>query len=397
MQTTLALVAFASVALAQGVTESISPDTPAPAGCAASYSGDFEITAVNSTVVKRDISKRTCGAEGSLTISLADGILKDAQARTGYIASNYQFQFDGPPQAGAIYTAGFSVCGNGSLALGGSTVFYECLSGDFYNLYDRSWAAQCEPILIVALPCGASSVGGVGQITDGQPTGTAVATPVTQISDGQQQGASPIPISQIPDGQPQMPSGLISQISDGQVQNPTGVPGPISQISDGQPQAPTATPISQISDGQPQAPTGTPAPISQISDGQPQAPTATPAPISQISDGQPQAPTGTPAPISQISDGQPQAPTGAPAPITQISDGQPQAPTGAPITQISDGQPQAPTWVIPPISPAPNVTIPATSAPAATTTPLFLNGGNAMTVGSSLTAAVVGLAAMLLL
>jgi len=78
-------------------------------------------------------------------------VLTDSAGRTGYIAANYQFQFDKPPQAGAIYTAGFTVCGNGSLALGGSNVFWQCLSGNFYNLYDRKWAAQCSPVTIESL------------------------------------------------------------------------------------------------------------------------------------------------------------------------------------------------------------------------------------------------------
>lgn len=94
------------------------------------------------------ITMVACESEGTLAITLADGVLKDAQGRTGYIASNFQFQFDAPPQSGAIYTTGFSACGNGTLALGGSNVFYQCLSGDFYNLYDRSWAPQCSPITI---------------------------------------------------------------------------------------------------------------------------------------------------------------------------------------------------------------------------------------------------------
>jgi len=80
-----------------------------------------------------------CDQPGELAITIDGGILKDAKGRTGYIASNFQFQFDGPPQAGAIYTAGFSICGNQSLALGGSNIFYQCLSGSFYNLYDRKW------------------------------------------------------------------------------------------------------------------------------------------------------------------------------------------------------------------------------------------------------------------
>jgi hypothetical protein len=89
-----------------------------------------------------------CRSSSTLEISLNNGILTDSAGRTGYIASNYQFQFDKPPQAGAIFTAGFSLCANGSLALGGSNVFWQCLSGNFYNLYDRYWAAQCSPIII---------------------------------------------------------------------------------------------------------------------------------------------------------------------------------------------------------------------------------------------------------
>jgi len=289
MQTTFALAALAAVAYGQGVTETIPPKTPAPAGCAASVPGTFEITAVNSTAVKRDLTKRGT----PLILTLNNGVLLDAAARTGYIAANFQFQFDKPAQTGAIYTGGFSLCGNGSLALGGSAIWYECLSGDFYNLYDRSWAAQCEPILIVAV---SQSGAGVGQASDGQPTGTTVGPAVSQISDGQPQGATPatiFPITQISDGQPQLPTPLISQISDGQPQVPT--------------LKTTVAPISQISDGQPQAPSVTPAPISQISDGQPQAPTSTAggAVITQISDGQPQAPNTTaPAPVSTASPSQ---------------------------------------------------------------------------------------------
>ncbi|MCJ1401748.1 hypothetical protein MMC11_004965 [Xylographa trunciseda] len=92
-----------------------------------------------------------CATNGTLELTLANGILKDSHGRTGYIASNFQFQFDDPPQAGAIFTAGFSVCANGSLALGGSNVFYQCLSGSFYNLYNQNWAPQCSPVTIETL------------------------------------------------------------------------------------------------------------------------------------------------------------------------------------------------------------------------------------------------------
>ncbi|KAH7322992.1 hypothetical protein B0I35DRAFT_191797 [Stachybotrys elegans] len=333
----MGLVAAVSAA-PQAVTEPIPPSGSAPSGCASNFDGQFgfSIAALGSNAGSGQISCNS-DAEGQLLLTLDNGVLHDRQDRTGYIASNYQFQFDGPPQAGAIYTSGFSVCSNGSIALGPSTVFYQCLSGSFYNLYDRHWAAQCEPVHFVIQRCGNEQLPGgpvtttaVGQLPDGQPE--AVPTVI-----------APPPVSQIPDGQIQAPP-AVSQISDGQVQAPTGV---ASQIPDGQVQAPTAPaapPVSQISDGQIQAPTGV---ASQISDGQVQAPTAPappPAPpVSQISDGQVQAPT-TPAsppapPVSQISDGQVQAPTGV---VTQISDGQVQAPTGI-ATQISDGQVQAPT------------------------------------------------------
>lgn len=345
------------------------PQVAERADCSSSYNGNFEITVFKNS--KRDVEKRaSCSGKGALVLSLEGGVLKDAKGRTGYIASNYQFQFDGPPQAGAKQVDGFSVCADGKLALDGKTEFFQCLSGDFNNLYSKSWAAQCEPVIISAMSCGSASSSGVSQVSDGQPQApsTAGSPPVTQISDGQPQGPSTAanpPVTQISDGQPQAPTGApITQISDGQIQVPPSAPAPppVTQISDGQPQAPTGAPVTQISDGQPQAPTG--------------------KPVSQISDGQPQAPTG--APVTQISDGQPQAPTGAP--VTQISDGQPQAPTGAPVTQISDGQVQAPTSV-------------GTIVPTGTASPTFVppNAAGQVIPGTSAALFIAALGAVLYL
>jgi len=333
MHSTFALAAFAAVAYGSPVPQEFSselaPEAPAPSGCSASYTGKFQIAAVNvtSSAAKRDLETRqtSCTAPGSLTLALADGTLTDALNRIGYVASNYQFQFDAPPQAGTIYNTGFSACSNGTLALGGSSIFYQCLSGEFYNLYDRNWAPQCNAIYLQILPCGGATTpgNGVGQIPDGQVTGTSV-------------GAAPI--TQIGDGQPQASTGLatVTQIADGQVQIPTSVAAPVTQIGDGQIQAPTGNPqpITQISDGQPQAPTGTASPITQIPDGQVQAPkptttsvvtpvTSSIAVITQIGDGQPQAPkpTTTLSPVTQIGDGQVQSPagTGSPAPPVNAS------------------------------------------------------------------------------
>lgn len=279
-----AAFAGAVVALPQGVTTAIAPKEPTPQGCQTSFDGPFSISIANvTTPAKRSLEARQ---EKVLTMTLANGVLTDDEGRTGYIAANNQFQFDKPAQTGAIYTSGFSVCSNGTLAIGSSAIFYQCLSGDFYNLYDESTGNQCSPIYINVL-----KAGGVAS------------------------------------------SGAATQIGDGQLQAPTSTKA-VTQISDGQIQASTGAPVTQISDGQIQASTGG-VKVTQISDGQIQAPTSTAAKVTQISDGQIQAPT-TGAPVTQISDGQIQAPTSVGKPVTQISDGQIQAPTGG-ATRSTNG------------------------------------------------------------
>ncbi|KAI0026225.1 hypothetical protein F4780DRAFT_774420 [Xylariomycetidae sp. FL0641] len=236
MQYSLALLpALAGVALAQGVTSELTPTSAAPAGCTGSFDGKFEITVAQVTTEKRSIPEKrdACGSEGVLVLTLEDGTALDAQGRTGYIAANYQFQFDAPAQTGAIFTSGFSVCPGNILALGGSKTFYRCLSGDFYNLYDRSWAEQCEPVQIIAMPCGGDDSGSASESGDGQVVGTTVVqtTIITEISDGQPQVVTtevPIPVCQISDGQVQ---GVTTPCVSA---TPTTTFTPISQSSDGQ-------------------------------------------------------------------------------------------------------------------------------------------------------------------
>lgn len=135
---------------AQAVPEGIAPEAPPPPGCKQTVNGNFTI---GIAVFVSNKARRETVAEASvnaLQCTLKDGILRDPYGRTASIVANYQFQFDGPPQAGAIYTGGFSVCQNSSLALGGSTVWWRCMSGEFGNLYDRSIGAQCNQVRIVA-------------------------------------------------------------------------------------------------------------------------------------------------------------------------------------------------------------------------------------------------------
>ncbi|QPG73459.1 hypothetical protein FOA43_000770 [Brettanomyces nanus] len=90
-----------------------------------------------------------CYNEGDLALNLNASILTDAKGRIGSIVANQQFQFDGPPpQAGAIYAAGWSITADGYLAIGDNTEFWQCLSGTFYNLYDESIGGQCHAVLL---------------------------------------------------------------------------------------------------------------------------------------------------------------------------------------------------------------------------------------------------------
>jgi hypothetical protein len=110
------------------------------------------------------------------------------------------------------------MCGNQSLALGGKAIWYQCLSGGFYNLYDRSWAPQCSPIYIVAMGSSAPA-----SVSTGTSDLVYATTAVSQKTDGEV-----IPTT----------GTVVGHISDGQVQNsvtaPTMSMAHVSQMTDGQ-------------------------------------------------------------------------------------------------------------------------------------------------------------------
>ncbi|RDA86947.1 hypothetical protein CP532_1839 [Ophiocordyceps camponoti-leonardi (nom. inval.)] len=331
----IGLVARSSTASPQAgsgaVTDKIAPQGGAPDGCQSNAPGRFQVRTqrLSDAVIPNQQSATSCDSDKSLVLTLNDGVLNDVKGRVGYVASNYQFQFDGPPQAGSIYTAGFALCGNGSVALGPSTVFYQCLSGTFYNLYDRNWAAQCEPIFMMAMPCdagsgsgGAAALGAGGELS----SSSSSSAPVGELGDGQPESSvrPPAPIvSQIGDGQPQAPvhppAPVVSEIGDGQPQAPYNPQQPNGPQQPNSPQQPSAPVVSQIGDGQPQAPYSPQQPPQQSqSPAQPAAPV-----VSEIGDGQPQAPYNPQQPEAPSNPQQPEAPV-----VSQIGDGQPQAPTG---------------------------------------------------------------------
>ncbi|KAI1134221.1 hypothetical protein F5Y05DRAFT_240137 [Hypoxylon sp. FL0543] len=343
MRFTLAFVsALMGITLAapQGVTDQLTPTGAAPAGCTGSFDGKFEITVAEVTE-KRSISqpekRAECGSDGVLVSTLKDGTILDAKDRTGYIASNFQFQFDAPAQAGALYTGGFSLCEGNILALGDNKTFYRCLSGDFYNLYDRDWAAQCSPVSIIAVPCGADDP--ASQIPDGQIVGTSVVQ--TTI------------VTALPDGQPQVVT--------------TTVPVPICQIGDGQVQQVT-TPCASVTG----SPTSTYVPVSEYTDGQIQVtpPGSAPAPPATSTAGSP-APPASSAPA-------PSAPApSAPAPSAPGPSGSAPAPSGSASSSAAESSPSVSSSAS-----APSTASSASpTAPAATSAPPQ-SGSSRVSVGS---------------
>ncbi|RSL56189.1 hypothetical protein CEP54_008981 [Fusarium duplospermum] len=247
----LALVA-STFAAPQAVTEDIRPENGPPKGCSESYDGTFEVTIYKSGKSKRDTQPRECNGEGVLVMTLKDGVLKDAQGRTGYISDSYQFQFDKPPQSGSIFTAGFSVCSNGTLALGPSAVFWQCLSGDFYNLYDRHWAEQCSPVEFGIMPCGEGSKDAPKKRVVG--SSIVATTVVTVVSDGTTKEVPTtiaVPMCQIGDGQVQVRTTPCDDMN-----LPIITAPPVSQVSDGKLQIPTDAPPAPPAPAAPAAPAG---------------------------------------------------------------------------------------------------------------------------------------------
>lgn len=178
--TLLPLLGLAAAASAEsdpsGAVADIKAKGEPPEGCSADFQGRFMMTSKTPGAGNRAFISETvmCGGKETLVMTLENSVLRDSEGRIGYIANNFQLQFDGPPQAGATITSGFYLCENGSLALG-SSAFYGCVSGNFSNQYNKNWAEQCSGNELVAIPC------------DNEATAdwSDDAVPVCQIDDGQ--------------------------------------------------------------------------------------------------------------------------------------------------------------------------------------------------------------------
>ncbi|KAM7208306.1 hypothetical protein V8F20_001284 [Naviculisporaceae sp. PSN 640] len=236
----IAMIAAVGCAAAQGVTSVMTPPYDAPASCLHSVEGKFEIL---HGIDHGDLDKRgveayqggVCSPSGSLVAELKNGILTDAKGRIGYIASNFQFQFDDPPQSGAIFTAGWAHCPNGSLALGATTWFYKCRSGGFFNVYDRFWAEQCEPLHLVLRQC--DETGGLDGNYNDHVVGSATVTTTIVVP--------------LEDGAPQVITTVVAEplceIDAGALKGQTT---PCAAVAGMPPADATMAPLSELDDGQ---------------------------------------------------------------------------------------------------------------------------------------------------
>lgn len=121
-----------SSALPQGVYETIVPPGGTPPGCQSTFGERFNFRSIYGPVGYPGFH-RICAAppgQPQLQMRVTNGVLTDQVGRIGAVVSNRQIQFDGPPaQSGSIYTGGWSVCDDGTLALGPQKFFFACESG----------------------------------------------------------------------------------------------------------------------------------------------------------------------------------------------------------------------------------------------------------------------------
>lgn len=102
------------------------------------------------------IWKRVAQCSQTPVVTLQGGVLHDQDNRQGEVVVNHQFQFDKPLQA-ALFQTGFCINQNTTLSIGGSAIFYSCISGTFSNLYNADIGSVCSQVYLDAVEC----IGGV--------------------------------------------------------------------------------------------------------------------------------------------------------------------------------------------------------------------------------------------
>ena len=93
--------------------------------------------------------------------------------------------FDSSPKAGAIWTAGFTVCQNSVLALGDSTYWYKCpeIGGSNSSIYFSKVDSKCVEVqLLTSLDSSPFGYGGPSPLPSSSPPAVAKVTSTVQGS-----------------------------------------------------------------------------------------------------------------------------------------------------------------------------------------------------------------------
>ncbi|KAM0331326.1 hypothetical protein ACHAQA_002996 [Verticillium albo-atrum] len=364
------------------------PSAAAPAGCKTTFADSFELSIVAAPEGAASVEKRSgaacSGSPGALVVKLKDGVLTDAQDRTGSIVANYQFQFDGPAQADALYTSGFSVCDDNLVALGDKKTFYKCNSGSFANLYDRNWAKQCSPVAFYVRSCGESKRSAQADYGAGEEAPSQPSHPVTQIGDGQLQvptGEPPKPPTEptYPAPEPQPEPSKPAEPEYPQPEPSTPAEPEYPPVEPSTPSEPEYPPVEPSTPAEPEYP-----PVEPSKPAEPEYPPAEPStpaepeypPVEPSTPAEPEYPPVEPSKPAEPVYPEPQPEPTHPAeptypapepehPVTQISDGQIQVPTGEP-----PAPPVETEYPAPPPAPPVETEYPAPPPPVKTTYPV---------------------------
>jgi hypothetical protein len=149
-------VVFASITMAENpAVHTVVPKPPhetIPADCSVDYLGAFNIgfTPVDPSSEDDDEmrSKHKLATRTLVSLELTDGYLVDDQQRMAYIDDRDMLQFEMYPRS-PQFNAGFSICKNGTIALGNSALWYRCRAGAYSTIFRAKPDSDCALSYII--------------------------------------------------------------------------------------------------------------------------------------------------------------------------------------------------------------------------------------------------------
>ncbi|KAF2093679.1 hypothetical protein NA57DRAFT_61384 [Rhizodiscina lignyota] len=184
-----------------GVSTVMKPDTTPASTCHPNYPKSGSPVPFQLKVLDRILTNDQLGTPAKMEadnkmVTLKDGMIFDAQNRIFSVVSNFQLEYDNPPQDTAIYTAGWYLCDNGTITLGSWLSFTACNSENAgeteteEKLYLQNGAGQCKPAQILGpSENGSASFSNIpkllsstaGHVPTGRPKTNSTKTPTNSL------------------------------------------------------------------------------------------------------------------------------------------------------------------------------------------------------------------------